>query len=351
MCKLFLHKAAVMLVLLLLPAQLLFSQSNGQKEQYKVSCVAFYNLENLFDTLPGPNDTEFTPEGDNRYTSARYWHKIERLSDVISQVGGELFPGGPAIIGVSEIENRNVLEDLVASPKLKPAGYSIVHYDSPDRRGVDVGLLYRPDFFKVTSHRSVTLHIPDNPNFKTRDQLVVSGLLDGEPIHVIVNHWPSRSGGEKRSLPFRMAAAKLTRSIVDSIIATDANAKIIIMGDLNDDPDSPSILKELGANPYREKLKPGELFNVMGTLYHEGIGTLAYRDSWNLFDNLIITQSLLNADKTSWTFYKSKIFNKPFLQQSSGQFAGYPWRTYVGNNFTGGYSDHFPVYLFMVKKK
>jgi len=147
-----------------------------------------------------------------------------------------------------------------------------VHYDSPDRRGVDVGLLYRPDFFKVTSHRSVTLHIPDNPNFKTRDQLVVSGLLDGEPIHVIVNHWPSRSGGEKRSLPFRMAAAKLTRSIVDSIIATDANAKIIIMGDLNDDPDSPSILKELGANPYREKLKTGELFNVMGTLTTRALG-------------------------------------------------------------------------------
>jgi len=273
------------------------------------------------------------------------------MSDVISQIGGELFPGGPAVLGVCEIENRRVLEDLISAPKLKPSGYSIVHYDSPDARGVDVGLLYRPEFFKVTSHRSATLHIPDNPNFKTRDQLVVSGLLDGEPLHIIVNHWPSRRGGEKRSLPFRMAAAKLTRSIVDSILATDANAKIIIMGDLNDDPDSPSIVKGLGANPYREKLKPGELFNAMGSLYHEGIGTLAYRDSWNLFDNLIITQSLLNDDKSTWTFFKSKVFNKPFLQQPSGQFAGYPWRTYVGNNFTGGYSDHFPVYLFLIKKK
>lgn len=351
MCKILLQRISMVFAFFLLSAQLLFAQTNDQKEQFKVSCIAFYNLENLFDTIPGPNDTEFTPEGANKYTSARYWHKIDHMSDAISQIGGELFPGGPAIIGVCEIENRSVLEDLTGSPRLKPSGYSIVHYDSPDARGVDVGLLYRSDFFKVTSHRSVTLHIPDNPDFKTRDQLVVSGLLDGEPIHVIVNHWPSRRGGEKRSLPFRMAAAKLTRSIVDSILATDANAKIIIMGDLNDDPDSPSIIKGLGANPYREKLKPGELFNAMGSLYHEGIGTLAYRDSWNLFDNLIITQSLLNGDKTSWTFFKSKVFNKSFLQQQSGQFAGYPWRTYVGNDFTGGYSDHFPVYMFLVKKK
>ncbi len=351
MCKILLQRTTMVFAFLLLSTHLLFAQVTEQKEQYKVSCIAFYNIENLFDTIPGPNDTEFTPDGANKYTSARYWHKIDHMSDVISQIGGELFPGGPAILGVCEIENRNVLEDLIASPKLKPSGYSIVHYDSPDARGVDVGMIYRPEFFKVTSHRSATLHVPDNPNFKTRDQLVVSGLLDGEPVHIIVNHWPSRRGGEKRSLPFRMAAAKLTRSIVDSILATDANAKIIIMGDLNDDPDSPSIVKGLGANPYREKLKPGELFNAMGSLYHEGIGTLAYRDSWNLFDNLIITQALLNGDKSTWTFFKSKVFNKPFLQQPSGQFAGYPWRTYVGNNFTGGYSDHFPVYLFLIKKK
>lgn len=350
MYSLFLRKISFVLVTVLLPL-LLSAQGDTQKEQYKVSCIAFYNLENLFDTIPGPNDTEFTPEGANKFTSARYWHKINNMADVISQLGGELFPGGPTIIGVCEIENRNVLEDLIAAPKLQPSGYSIVHYDSPDARGVDVGLMYRPDFFKVTSHRSVTLRIPDNPNFKTRDQLVVSGLLDGEPIHIIVNHWPSRRGGEKRSLPFRLAAAKLTRSIVDSILATDANAKIIIMGDLNDDPDSKSIIKGLGANPYKEKLKPGELFNAMGSLYHEGIGTLAYRDSWNLFDNLIITQSLLGDDRTTWKFHKAKVFNKPFLQQKSGQFAGYPWRTYVGNTFMGGYSDHFPVYLFLVKKK
>ncbi len=350
MYKLFLYRWAEVIALLLLPL-LIAAQDNDPKGQLKVSCIAFYNLENLFDTIPGPNDTEFTPEGANKFTSPRYWHKIDHMADVISQIGGELFPGGPAVLGVCEIENKSVLEDLINSSKLKPSGYSIVHYDSPDARGIDLALIYRPAFFKVTSHRSARLTIPENPNFKTRDQLVVSGLLDGEPLHIIVNHWPSRRGGEKRSLPFRLAAAKLTRSLVDSILSTDANAKIIIMGDLNDDPDSPSIVKGLNANPYRQKLKTGQLFNAMGSLYHEGIGTLAYRDSWNLFDNLIITQSMLSQDKTNWVFFKAKVFNKPFLQQKSGQFAGYPWRTYVGNNFMGGYSDHFPVYMILVKKK
>ncbi|WP_220429203.1 endonuclease/exonuclease/phosphatase family protein [Tenuifilum thalassicum] len=350
MRKIFLYLSVLSMWFILKPQQTL-AQGKGNKEQYKVSCIGFYNLENLFDTIPGENDTEFTPNGRNKFTSERYWHKINHMSEVISQIGSEIFPGGPAILGICEVENRSVVEDLVNSPKLKPSGYQIVHYESHDHRGIDVGLLYRPEFFKVTSHRSVPLRIKDNPNFKTRDQLVVSGLLDGEPIHIIVDHWPSRRGGEKRSLPYRMAAAKLTRSLVDSILATDPNAKIIVMGDLNDDPDSKSVIKGLGANPYRNKLKPGELFNAMGSLYHEGIGTLAYRDSWNLFDNIIITQSFLNTDKTTWTFYKAKVFNKPFLQQKSGRFAGYPWRTYVGGNFMGGYSDHFPVYMFLIKKK
>lgn len=347
MHRLFLKKTLIAITFILL-----YGISEAQeKKLYSVSSIGFYNLENLFDTIPGPNDTEFTPDGSNKYNSERYWHKVNNMAEVIAQIGTEMFPGGPAILGVCEIENRSVLDDLVKSPKLKQSNYGIVHYDSPDKRGVDVGLLYRPEFFTVTSSRSVFLGVSENPSFRSRDQLVVSGLLSGEKIHIIVNHWPSRSGGEKRSMPFRMAAAKLTKSIVDSIQQTEPNAKIIIMGDLNDDPDSKSIVDGLGAKNTLKNLKPGELFNAMAPLYKEGIGTLAYRDSWNLFDNLIITQSLISEDKTNWTFFKAKVFNKPFLQQSSGQFAGYPFRTYVGNSFTGGYSDHFPVYLFLIKDK
>lgn len=347
MYKLFLQKALVAITIVLFVGSL----QAQEKKLYKVNCIGFYNLENLFDTIPGPNDTEFTPEGSNKFTSERYWHKVNNMAEVVSQIGSEMFPGGPAILGVCEIENRSVLEDLVVAPKLKASNYSIVHYESPDRRGVDVGLIYRPEFFKVTNTRSVFLSMPENPDFRTRDQLVVSGLLDGEMIHVIVNHWPSRSGGEKRSMPNRMAAAKLTKSIVDSIQNVEPNAKIIIMGDLNDDPDSKSIVKGLGAKNDSKNLKQGELFNAMAPLFKDGIGTLAYRDSWNLFDNLIITQALISEDKANWVFFKAKVFNKPFLQQASGQFAGYPFRTYVGNTFTGGYSDHFPVYLFLIKEK
>ncbi|MCB8963659.1 MAG: endonuclease/exonuclease/phosphatase family protein [Bacteroidales bacterium] len=347
MCKLFLKKTLIAIAIVLI-----YGISGAQeKKMYNVSCIGFYNLENLFDTIPGPNDTEFTPDGANKFTSQRYWHKMGNMADVISQVGGEMFPGGPVILGVSEIENRSVLEDLVAMPKLKPSNYSIVHYDSPDARGVDVGLLYRADFFTVTSTRSARLTIPGNPDFKSRDQLVVTGLLDGEQIHIIVNHWPSRRGGEKRSLPFRVAAAELTRSIVDSIQKNEPRAKIVIMGDLNDDPDSKSVIETLGAKPKQRNLKPGDLYNAMYDLYKSGIGSLAYNDSWNLFDNLIVSEPLVSNDKQNWVLFKAKIFNKPFLQQTSGQFAGYPFRTYVGGNFTGGYSDHFPVYLFLIKEK
>lgn len=327
-----------------------FSQ---EKKQYKVGCVAFYNIENLFDTIqtPGVNDFEFTPDGTNKWNSQRYFKKLENISDVISQIGNELFPGGPAVLGLCEIENREVIVDLINTPKLKSAKYDIVHYDSPDARGVDVALIYRTDFFRVTSSRSARLRVENMPDFKTRDQLVVSGIFDGEPMHFIVNHWPSRRGGEKRSLPLRKAAAKLTRSIVDSIFTTDPNAKIFIMGDLNDDPTSPSVNKVLGAKGGKSDLKKSDLFNPMWQLHKDGIGSLAYRDAWNLFDQIIISEPLIGDDRSTYKFLRAKVFNSPFLAQKSGQFAGYPFRTYVGTDWQGGYSDHFPVYVFIAKEK
>lgn len=322
-----------------------------EKKQYKVGCIGFYNLENLFDTIPGPNDTEFTPEGVNKWNTTKYKVKIDHMSDVISQMGSEMFPGGPAIVGVCEVENRSVVEDLVNSPKLKASKYDFVHYDSPDKRGVDVAMLYRKDFFKVVSSRSVRLSISDKPDWFTRDQLVVSGYFDNELIHVIVNHWPSRSGGEKRSEPLRAAAAALTRSIADSIFATDINAKIFIMGDLNDDPINASVYDILKAKGKEEEIKKGGLFNPMWRMYKDGIGSLAYRDSWNLFDQIIVSEPLLGKDKSTFKFFKAKIFNAKFITQQEGQYAGYPFRTYVGNTWQGGYADHLPAYLFIIKEK
>ncbi|MHC1703785.1 MAG: endonuclease/exonuclease/phosphatase family protein [Tenuifilaceae bacterium] len=344
-------KVGYSLIILVVSFCLAESTLAQDKKQYKVGCIAFYNLENIFDTLSGPNDSEFTPDGINKWNTEKYNKKLEHISDVISQIGSEMFPGGPAILGICEIENKSVVEDLVKTPKLIPAKYDIVHYESPDRRGVDVGLIYRKDFFRVTSSRSARLRLKDRPDWASRDQLVVSGIFDNELIHVIVNHWPSRSGGEKRSQPLREAAAELTKSIVDSIYNTDQNSKIFIMGDLNDDPVNNSVINILNAKGKTDEVKKGGLFNPMWKLYKEGIGSIAYRDSWSLFDQIIVSEPLLGEDKSTFKFFKAKVFNASFIAQKTGQFTGYPYRTYVGNTWQGGYSDHFPVYVFIIKEK
>ena len=324
-------------------------------QKYKAGIVAFYNIENLFDTIKTPDvfDEEFTPGGANKWTGDRYWKKINNNAMVISQLGRAEGIPGPAIVGLSEIENRMVVEDLINSPNLKSLEYDIVHYDSPDRRGVDVGLIYQKKYFTVTGSRSAALLVYDNETKKriyTRDQLVVSGLFDGEPMHFIGNHWPSRRGGEKASAYLRNAAADLTRSIVDSIRKVDPMAKVIVMGDLNDDPNNESLTQHLQANGNMKKLKEGEMLNTMGEHFKKGIGSLAYRDSWNLFDQIVITQSLLGKDYSSYKFRHSRIFNDVMLTQKEGRFKGYPWRTYVGTTFSGGFSDHFPVYIMLVKE-
>lgn len=332
---------------------LLISNSFSQEKKYKALCIAFYNLENIFDTIDDPNinDEDFLPSGSYHWNSERYFKKMTSMSTVISQIGDEIQAKGPVVLGISEVENKSVVEDLIKTPLLSPLNYGIVHYDSPDKRGIDVALLYQKQHFTVTSSRAVILNVPNKPDFKTRSQLVVSGLLDGEPVHFIVNHWPSRSGGEKRSAPMRNAAGDLCRSIVDSIIKTDPTAKIIIMGDLNDDPTNKSLTEHLKAKGDEKTLQSGELFNPMYKLFKDGIGSLAYRDNWNLFDQIIVSQPLILEDKTSLRFLKARVFNKNFLIQKDGGFSGYPFRTYVGSTWQGGYSDHFPSYIILVKEK
>lgn len=324
------------------------------QKAYNVACIGFYNLENLFDTINNKElflSEEFTPESEKQWTSQRYHEKLNHMAEVISKIGTDVTPDGVALLGVSEIENRGVLEDLVKESSIADRDYQIVHYDSPDRRGVDVGLLYQPKYFEVVNSASHRLTMPDDTNFRTRDQLVVSGYLNGEMIHVIVNHWPSRSGGEKRSRPKRNAAGELSRHIVDSLLNLDPNAKILVMGDLNDDPVNPSVLEHLRAKGKEKELEPGDMYNPMYNLYREGIGSLAYRDLWNLFDQVIVSQALLGDDKSSYKFYKAFVFNKNFLKQKEGAFAGYPNRTFVGDRYLGGYSDHFPVYVLLIREK
>lgn len=334
--------------------QISFSQNSLPKEkEFYTAVIGFYNVENLYDTIndPNKNDEEFLPTGANEWTGKRYIEKLNHMARVVSEIGTEANPDGLAILGMCEVENKLVLEDLVKQEKIKGRNYGIVHYDSPDLRGVDVALIYQPKYFKVTNSKSYRLIAPGRTDFFTRDQLVVSGLLDGEMIHVIVGHWPSRRGGEKRSEPNRIEAAKLSRHIVDSIYTIDENAKVIVMGDLNDDPTNKSIQKYLNATGDKALVTGNKLYNPMYDLHMKGIGTLAHRDVWGIFDQTILTPEWIKNDYSSFRFYSAKVYNKPYLVQKDGNFEGYPFRTYSGGVYTAGYSDHFAVYSIFLKEK
>jgi endonuclease/exonuclease/phosphatase family metal-dependent hydrolase len=313
--------------------------------------VAFYNLENLFDTIHSNSnyDLEYSPQGVKKWDTKKYQKKIGNMAEAISKLAKENCPLGPAVIGVSEIENRDVLEDLVKSGALVKQNLQIVHYDSPDLRGVDVALLYNPALFTLLSSKSYRLEVPENPNFKTRDPLLVGGLIDGEKFYILVNHWPSRSRGQKESEYLRVAAARLNRHVSDSLRTLEPDAKIIIMGDLNDDPGNISVRDVLGAKMKRKNVKTGDLFNPLAEIFAKGVGSLGYQGSWNLFDQIIVSDNLLGSDKKTFKFWKSEIFNRDFLISQEGQYKGYPKRTHSGNVFLEGYSDHFPVIVYMIK--
>ncbi|MEJ2114015.1 MAG: endonuclease/exonuclease/phosphatase family protein [Flavobacteriaceae bacterium] len=326
-----------------------------EKKTFKVHTIAFYNLENLFDTINDPNKfDEASPimemKGD---TQDVYKKKVHNMARVISDIGYDTSKNSPAIIGVSEVENIKVLEDLANDPLLLGRDYGIVHFDSPDARGIDVALLYQKKIFTPLYTSNHELKIFDDitqERVYTRDQLLVSGKLDGEMIHVIVNHWPSRRGGEARSRPKRVAAAKLTKHLVDSIQVKDPYAKIFIMGDLNDDPTNASVKEILKAQENRETVGLKGIYNPYENYFKDGIGSNAYRDAWSLFDQIMITKPLLEKDYSSYRFYKASIYNKNYLINKRGRWKGYPKRSFADGGFTDGFSDHFPVYVHVIKE-
>ena len=328
--------------------------SFSQKNNYKVSIIGFYNLENLYDTINNPevDDEEFLPNSARNYNTSIYLDKIERLSDVIAQMGTEITPDGLAILGVAEIENDTVLTDLVHSSKLKNRKMKIVHYNSPDRRGVDVAMLYNPKYFRVLNSAPLFVQLPggSKESFFTRDILYVKGILDGDTVHVYVNHWPSRSGGEERSIPARAAAAGVARKHMDSLIAINPASKIVLMGDLNDDPVSPSLTKIIGSKGNIKEVKENEMYNPWVDMYKKGIGTSPYQDAWGLFDQVVISGSWLNKEQPGYHYSRQVIFNREFMVQKTGKYRGYSKRTWDGTVYNYGYSDHFPVYLMMLKK-
>ena len=318
--------------------------------------VMFYNFENLFDTINDPEilDEEFTPDGPKKWNSVKYNKKIGNLERVLFDIAA-LDKNYPAVIGVSEVENRSVLEDVIATPKLAPANYRIVHYDSPDARGVDVAFFYRPDVFELEGSAPIPFTMEGLPNFKTRDIVTMWGTIEGEPFYFMVAHWPSRLGGKEASAPKRERAAEIMRRAADSVLRLDPATKVVMMGDFNDDATDDSMTEVLGAKGDSRKLEPGDYYNPFINVLKAGYGTLAYQDAWNLFDNIVVSENLVAGDglkirkaSPKARFY-GNIFSRPYMIQQEGQYKGYPLRTFVGNNFQGGYSDHFPVYIYIGK--
>lgn len=330
----------------------------SQAKQYKITTIAFYNLENFYDTIDNPlvNDDDFTPKGEKNYNGDIYWTKVKNLATVLSKLGTDekpesANPDGAAIIGVAEIENDTVLNDLIHHPLLAKRGYKIVHYDSKDARGVDVALLYNPKYFKPEDSRALFVKLPggSKDSYFTRDVLWVKGMLDGETIHIYVNHWPSRLGGEERSAPARAAAAMVIKNHMDSIAKADGEQKVIIMGDLNDDPVSPSLTEVLRAKGKIKDVRAGGLYNPWVDMYKKGYGTLAYQDAWGLFDQIVVSYPWINKTQSGFYFFKQVIFNREFMTENKGRYKGYPMRTWDGNTYREGYSDHYPTYLVMLK--
>lgn len=327
-----------------------FIQAQGKK--IEVFPVAFYNLENLFDTeddLENKGDDEFLPSGTYNWTLDKYHKKLDNLAFVINRLAKEHSPLGASIIGVAEVENRKVLEDLVARPSIAGMGLKIVHRDSPDRRGIDVAFLYNPDLFTLLSYSVHPYYFEKNPSYVSRDQLLVSGILGGDTIHVSVNHWPSRYGAKSSEL--REAAARGVKQVADSLYRLNKNAKIIIMGDLNDEPTNRSTRLVLNAQKNRVDVKPGGLFNPMWKLYDRGIGSLAYQGKWSLFDQIIISYPFLENGGVGLHYWKTEIYNRNFLIQQEGPDKGYPHRTFSNSTFINGYSDHLPTIVYLIRDK
>ncbi|MEC4004315.1 endonuclease/exonuclease/phosphatase family protein [Flavobacterium sp. SUN052] len=349
------------------------NSANAQAKKYIIHTVAFYNFENLFDTINGPNnDEEWLPNGIQNWTGKKYKQKLENLSRVLSEIGTGENPNSPTFIGGAEIENRGVLEDLIKQPKLINLDYGIVHFDSPDKRGIDVALLYQKKHFKPTSYVNIPLIIYKKQEAKvtkkekdeetddkvvaenaservyTRDQLLVTGFLDGDEVNIIVNHWPSRSGGEKKSSPFREAAGALNRKIIDSLVKINPNAKIITMGDLNDGSYNRSVKVALGAKLKKEELKTaGDIYNPFEQMAKDGNATLFYRDAGDIFDQIMVSEEFVKKDYSSFRYWKAGIWNKPYMIQTTGQYKGYPLRHSMNEI---GFSDHFPAYIYLIKE-
>ena len=302
--------------------------------------IAFYNIENLFDTKDDihTNDDDFLPSSAKRWTTKRYENKLYKLGQVISQIGEADVITPPAIVGLAEVENKHVVKDLIESKHLKHYNYDVVHYDSSDERGIDVALIYDKNVFEVSHSEPYAVYLTkeDGSRDYTRDVLLVTGRLNDEQVHIIVNHWSSRRQGEKETEHKRLAAADTVNRVIEVLQNNYKDPKVIVMGDFNDTPQNKSL---------QSLAEKSNLYNPFKKISTHDKGSLNHDFEWLLFDQILISTNFFDTKSTKFNLSEANVFNSQFLTQYHGKYKGQPFRTYVGKRYKGGYSDHFPVYI------
>ncbi len=327
------------------------------QKKYGLYAVAFSNMENLFDTIhdEGKNDYDFLPNGSYHWDQNKYENKLKNMAQVALDLGTDKLPGiGASIIGLAEVENSNTLDDLLKQPGMKERGFQYIHIEGPDKRGIDCALLYNPQFFSVRNSFLQPYVYDDaeqESKYATRGFLTVQGELAGDPLTVIVCHWPSRAAKSY----YRELGGKQVRALVDSIWGAEPDMRIIVMGDMNDDPDNASMTKALGAVRKYNKMKDGEFFNPWwDILRSKGQGTISYQGGWNLFDQIVMSKNILDGrdskDYSHLTLYDWHIFRRDYLLQQEGKYKGSPKRTTASGVWLNGYSDHLPTVTYLVKE-
>lgn len=336
-------KPQILTTLILLIIPFIYSSVNaqvGRQNTHESYRIVFYNVENYFDPFVDSlsNYNEFVPDGMRHWTYSRYADKRNRIYKVLTGIGGWQYP---AIVAFAEIENRFVLEDLLTSTPLKNANYEIVHFESKDERGIDVGLIYRGDIFQLYHAQIFPVKFESDTANKTRDILYVKGILEDDSLHLFINHWPSRYGGMMATNQLRITAAKTLIRVCDSVCATDPNAKILMMGDLNDDRENESLKILESGQVCKYKILPFTFTN------NQVKGTLKYQGKWDIFDNIIVSESMLSGSSgIGLQSNTGHVYDPSFLLEADERFLGMkPYRTYLGYNYNDGFSDHLPIFV------
>jgi len=324
------------------------------QKRAQVIAIGSYNCENLFDTIndPAKKDDDFTPDGPYHYTYEVYQQKLHNISTVLERIGTDVTPDGAAVIGLVEIENDHVLQDLVAQPAISKRNYKYCWFPTPDERGISTAMLYNPKYMLVLNAEPIKVPLESlGQKRPTRSILHVYGVLAGDTVHILVNHWPSKSGGEAATAPGRKLAATVDKRLIDSLIKINPNTKILLMGDLNDNPISEPVTEILRAKAEKGFVELADIYNPWINMYKKGMGTENYQGEWGLIDQIMLSGAFLKNENNKWKFHSAQIFNKDFLVNKLGKDKGLPHRSFtVAQVWDNGYSDHFPVLVYLTQE-